>query len=222
MARRKSVLKQISESTTGALGLPDNLKDGGKRFSSNLRNEIRNSLTNPGVILSRVLNPVRERGNRIQPDKFYVNKSRGESIVTDDPSTYLQEDNGQNHLISFKVENTGDYLVFRMANFNGLTDSITVNNTETRYFGRPEPFYLYQGVSRNISFNFDVVIQNGENTRRGTPSEIDIIYSKLNTLMSLAYPHSYTTNKMVEPNILKLSIGYGLKEELIINNNIRV
>lgn len=213
MARRKSVLKQISESTTGALGLPDNLKDGGKRFSSNLRNEIRNSLTNPGVILSRVLNPARERGKKIQPDKFYVNKSKGESIVTDNPSTYLQEDNGQNHLISFKVENTGDYLVFRMANFNGLTDSITVNNTETRYFGRPEPFYLYQGVSRNISFNFDVVIQNGKNTRRGTPSEIDIVYSKLNTLMSLAYPHSYTTNKMVEPNILKLSIGDYLTEQ---------
>ena len=213
MARRKSVFKQISESTTGALGLPDNLKDGGKRFSSNLRNEIRNSLTNPGVILSRVLNPARERGNKIQPDKFYVNKARGESIVTDNPSTYLQEDNGQNHLISFKVENTGDYLVFRMANFNGLTDSITVNNTETRYFGRPEPFYLYQGVSRNISFNFDVVIQNGENTRRGTPSEIDIVYSKLNTLMSLAYPHSYTTTKMVEPNILKLSIGDYLTEQ---------
>lgn len=213
MARRKSVFKQISESTSGALGLPNNLKDGGKRFSSNLRNEIRNSLTNPGVILSRVLNPARARGNKIQPDKFYVNKAREEQIVTDNPIKYLQEDNGQNHLISFKVDNTGDYLVFRMANFNGMADSIQVTNTPVQYFGRPEPFYLYQGVSRNISFNFDVVVQNGEDTRRGRSSEIDIVYSKLNTLISLAYPHRYTTNKMVEPNILKLSIGDYLHEQ---------
>jgi hypothetical protein len=193
------ILKSITQSITGALGLPDNLRDAGNRFVSNARNELKRNLANPGVLLSRILNPRRRTSNQIiKPEDFYSSNNK---IVEkeDNIQDYLALDNNRNHLIVFHITNSDDILVFRMANFSGLTDSFTVTKSTQRYFGRSEDFYLYQSVSRDISFSFDVVI-NSEN-------DLDVIYSKLNTLVSLCYPHRYTDNKMIEPNILRLSIG---------------
>ena len=201
---RQGVLKQVSKSIAGALGLPRSLSDAKDIFSRNLQLGIRRQIQNPGVLLSSVLNPRRRTANKIQPEKFYSNQEPDKQIVTDNIQKYIDDDNGNKHLIVFKITNTGELLPFRMINFTGFTDSISVDNTAVNYFGRPEPFYMYNGVTRNISFNFDIVVHS--------ENDINIIYSKLNTLISTAYPHRYTTNKMIEPNILKLSIGEYLSD----------
>jgi len=197
---RQGILKQVSNSISGALGFPRSLSDAKDIFKRNIQSEIRKKIVNPGVALSRIRQRNRERGRedtKIQPEKFYTRQNKS---VED----YVGEDNGRKHLVVFHVTNETNGqptppLVFRMANFTGFTDSVTVNKNTLNYFGRPEPFYLYNGVSRNISFNFDVVVNDS--------GDINNIYSRLNTLTSLAYPFSYTDTNMIEPSILKLSIG---------------
>jgi hypothetical protein len=187
---RQGIIKQISNSISGALGLPRSLSDAKDIFRRNIQTEIRNKITNPGVAVNRILQRNRERRggtpSKIQPENFYTRQNKS---VED----YVGEDNGRKHLVVFHI------LIFRMANFTGFTDSLTVNKNTLNYFGRPEPFYLYTGVTRNVSFNFDVVVND--------VNDVNNIYSRLNTLTSLAYPFSYTDTNMIEPTILKLSIG---------------
>lgn len=198
---RQGIIKQISNSISGALGLPRSLSDAKDIFKRRIQTEIRNKITNPGVAVNRILQRNRERRggtpSKIQPEKFYARQNKS---VED----YVGEDNGRKHLVVFHITNETDGqptppLIFRMANFTGFTDSLTVNKNTLNYFGRPEPFYLYQGVTRNVSFNFDVVVNDA--------NDINNIYSRLNTLTSLAYPFSYTDSNMIEPTILKLTIG---------------
>jgi len=103
------------------------------------------------------------------------------------------------HLIKFHITNSDELLIFRMANFQGFTDSISVGYEDVRYYGRPESLKQYNSVSRNVAFSFDVVVDE--------QSDIYPIYKKLDILVGLCYPNSYTNDNIIQPNILKLSVG---------------
>lgn len=208
---RKNILKDIASRITGPLGIPTNLKDFGARIKSNAIKSLKQAIPNPGVVAGKLFNPRRPRDKAtINPENF--NKINKEIVSDESKIRELeQQDNGQNHLIVFHITNNNKVLVFRMANFTGFTDSVTPTFSDSKYFGRAEPYYQYQGVSRNVSFSFDVVVHN--------PQDIYVIYGKVNTLISLAYPHRYTDTNMIEPNILKLSIGkYFIKKPFFMTN----
>lgn len=209
---RKQITSFLGRSTTGALG-GNPFNTNGEKFKVRAGSDLKSKVINPGVLLDRVLNPRREIpitevkinpidqekfGKKIEPSSFYP--SQLSSVDKESNLSEYKDENGRNNLITFYITNTSEILVFRMANFTGFTDSITITQTPKEYFGRPEPFYQYSGVTRNISLNFDVMVYSND--------DVDKIYAKLNTLMSLGYPNRYSAqSKMYEPNILKISIG---------------
>ena len=101
----------------------------------------------------------------------------------------------------------GDFeiIVFR-GRLSGITDSISPQWTPTRFVGRPDNVYVYQGVDRKISFNFDIYPQ--------TKQEMKPLYEKLNALIGLCYPkyegissdNDNAGQRMIAP-FMKLTIG---------------
>ena len=104
--------------------------------------------------------------------------------------------------------NNENYITFS-ALLSGITDTITPEYSDTRYLGRPENVYTYQGVTRALSFTFDVFPQ--------TRQEMPIIWDKINYLVSMCYPNwidspyplqekTYKQESMISP-IIELTIG---------------
>jgi len=122
-------------------------------------------------------------------EKTYVDQDGDPQSNTDDTD----------YIIKFDITNDNKSLLFRMANFTGLTDSLTTTYDDATYIGRPERYPSYTGTSRNITFTFGIFANEKD--------DIDVIYKKLNALASLSYPHSYTSTNIMQPNIIKLSIG---------------
>lgn len=112
-----------------------------------------------------------------------------------DEKTYSEIN--EQYLIKFHLTNDDKVIIFRMANFTGLTDSINVSYDDNKYIGRPEALPSYNSVSRTISFTFSVYRMEAN----------DLIYTRLNRLQGLAYPNTYTETNIIQPNIVKLSIG---------------
>ena len=75
--------------------------------------------------------------------------------------------------------NNGAFIVFRAA-LSGITDTFSPEYTSERYIGRPDSVYVYQGTNREISFTFDVY--------PGSPTELKVLWEKLNYLAGLTYP----------------------------------
>ena len=82
-------------------------------------------------------------------------------------------------------------IIFR-AILSGISDSITPEWSGTRYIGRPDQVWVYQGVDRSISFSFDVYPK--------TKQEFPVLIDKLNYLIGLCYP-SYHSSRMIPPFI---------------------
>ena len=104
--------------------------------------------------------------------------------------------------------NNKNYITFS-ALLSGITDTITPEYSDTRYLGRPENVYVYQGVTRALSFTFDVFPQ--------TRQEMPVIWEKINYLVGMCYPNwiespyplqekTYKQESMISP-IIELTIG---------------
>ena len=100
---------------------------------------------------------------------------------------------GPDDFIKFKFYDTVNkkYIIFR-AILSGISDSISPSWTGTRYIGRPDQVYVYEGVERTVSFTFDVYPK--------TKQEFPVLMEKLNYLIGLCYP-SYHNNRMIPPFI---------------------
>ena len=100
---------------------------------------------------------------------------------------------GPDDFIKFKFYDTVNkkYIIFR-AILSGISDSISPEWSGTRYIGRPDQVYVYQGTERSISFSFDVYPK--------TKQEFPVLMEKLNYLIGLCYP-SYHNNRMIPPFI---------------------
>lgn len=107
-------------------------------------------------------------------------------------------DGSVNDFIKFKFYDVVNkkYIIFR-AILSGISDSITPEWSGTRYIGRPDQVYVYQGVERQISFSFEVYPK--------TKQELPVLWEKLNYLVGLCYP-SYHSNRMVAP-FINLTLG---------------
>ncbi len=86
---------------------------------------------------------------------------------------------------------------FRAYNLS-FNDQYASDWQEYKYTGRGNPYYKYNGYTRNISMGFEVFLQSRY--------EQPVVYSKLNYLASLTAPN-YSTNGYMRGNILKITIG---------------
>jgi hypothetical protein len=87
-------------------------------------------------------------------------------------------------------------MVFR-AYLKGFNDSFTAEWNDIKYVGRGEKFYLYNGFTRQVTFNFRVAALSKQ--------EMEPMYQKLNYIASNMMP-DYKNNVMRGP-FVKLTIG---------------
>ena len=87
---------------------------------------------------------------------------------------------------------------FFRAFLTGYNDSHSAEWASSRYTGRGENFYTYQGFDRTVNFNFKIAAQSKQ--------EMRFLYRKLNYLISTLYP-DYNSAGFMRGNITKLTIG---------------
>jgi hypothetical protein len=106
-------------------------------------------------------------------------------------------------LIKFRIEavdgdnpNSSAWMIFR-AYLKDITDSPNPTWSTVNYVGRGEPFYIYKGFERSLSFTFQVAAMS--------EAELQPMWQKLNYLYSNTMP-DYSGNVMRGP-FMKLTIG---------------
>jgi hypothetical protein len=106
-------------------------------------------------------------------------------------------------LIKFRIEavdgdnpNLSTWMIFR-AYLKDISDSPNPSWNTVNYVGRGEPFYIYKGFERSLSFNFQVAAMS--------EAELKPMWQKLNYLYSNTMP-DYSGNVMRGP-FMKLTIG---------------
>ena len=116
-----------------------------------------------------------------------------------------------NDLIAFRIAAINssnpsilDYMHFR-AFIDNFDDSYTADWGSTKYVGRGETFYNYNGFDRNISLGFTVVAQSLE--------ELNPMYTKLNYLASNLTP-DYSEFGYMRGPLIKLTVGKYLIEQV--------
>jgi len=107
-------------------------------------------------------------------------------------------------LVNFTIEgvdtitpSNSQILQFR-AYLGNISDSYTANWSDTRYVGRAEKFYTYQGFDRQMSLSWTVAAQSY--------AEMNGMYRKLQELASYTAP-SYGKNGYMRAPIVRLTIG---------------
>jgi hypothetical protein len=88
------------------------------------------------------------------------------------------------------------FIHFR-AFLGAITDNFKADWSTTKYIGRGENFYTYNGFSRDINFSFQVAAQSR--------AEMKSIYQKLNYLASSLAPDY--NNGYMKGNLIRLTIG---------------
>ena len=130
--------------------------------------------------------------DKITTSPMYIaeNPKRGEKGYDDTVDLYFTKINN---------DGTGNntYIHFR-SYIKGLSDGYNADWKSSRYMGRGEDFYSYNGFKRDISFNFEVPVLSSK--------EQSSVYSKLNYLASLMAP-DYTSGGFMRGNLVKLTVG---------------
>lgn len=99
----------------------------------------------------------------------------------------------------FTPRNTiGDNLYFR-AFLNSLNDNYNGDWSGTRYIGRAEEFFTYQGFKRNISFDFIIAAFSRD--------EIRPLYQKLNALAGSTAPTYDKEGTFMQGTLASITIG---------------
>lgn len=122
-------------------------------------------------------------------------------------------------LIKFRIKaidndsiNNGVFMVFRAFLDGAITDAITPTWTPTKYVGRGESFYTYEGVTNSLTFSFTMVAFSRQ--------EMMPLYQKITYLKSIMYP-DYSSNKM-RGTIVELTIGDYIKYQPGIINSLSI
>lgn len=104
------------------------------------------------------------------------------------------------------------YVPFR-ATVTGVTENMNIQWDDLKFIGRADTLYSYSGFSRQLSFNFKVVV--------GSLSELHPTWKKINYVCGFAKPANYTkipnigTSFMVPPMVL-LTIGDMYKSQPVV------
>lgn len=123
---------------------------------------------------------------------------------------------GTRDLIKFRIEAVDNdtpsqsaWMVFR-AYLKDITDTPNPSWGTVNYVGRGEPFYIYKGFERNLSFTLQVAAMSEE--------ELKPMWQKLNFLYSNTMPDYNSDNVMRSP-YMRLTLGdYMFRQPGIIKN----
>lgn len=85
------------------------------------------------------------------------------------------------------------------AHIAGLTENVTTQYSTTRYIGRPEKNIVYTGADRSLSFTLYV--------HAWSPTELQFVWQRVNTLTGLAYPAKFSPDGFMIPPLVELTIG---------------
>ncbi len=119
-------------------------------------------------------------------------------------------------LIKLRIEavdndspNNSVWMIFR-SYLKDITDNPNPSWNTVNYVGRGEPFYIYKGFERNITFTLQVAAMSED--------ELRPIYQKLNYLYSNTMP-DYSSNNVMRAPYMKLTLGdYMFRQPGIIKN----
>ena len=139
--------------------------------------------------------------------KISANSLEGTDRITTSPMYIAQsaktgtgyDDTVNMYITKINNDGSGNNTYIHLRSYiSGLSDGYNADWKSTRYMGRGEDFYSYNGFKRDISFNFQVPILSAR--------EQSIVYSKLNYLASLMAP-DYTQGGFMRGNLVKLTVG---------------
>ena len=99
---------------------------------------------------------------------------------------------------SDKRYSTNNFIYFR-AHLDSFSDDYAGNWNETKYVGRAEPMYTYDGFNRSVSFAFKIAAFSR--------SELLPLYQKLNFLASSTAPTYNGSGAFMRGTFSKLTIG---------------
>jgi hypothetical protein len=147
---------------------------------------------------------------REKRDNFYTPFIEGQDKINMSPiykrssDTPVEDDSEDTRdLIKFVIEvldndtTQTDRMHFR-AFITNFSDNIGAEWSDSRYMGRGEKFFTYQGFTRQVGFTFIVAAQSVQ--------EMEKIYQKVNYLASTLHP-DYNTNGFMRGNLHRLTIG---------------
>ena len=112
------------------------------------------------------------------------------------------------------------YIPFR-ASVTGINDSFQADWTNYKYIGRADKQYVYDGVTRQLSFSFKVIANSIK--------ELLPMWTRVNYLCGLTMPANYTSapsqgggseNQFIIPAFVLLTLGEMYKEQPIIINRV--
>lgn len=112
------------------------------------------------------------------------------------------------------------YIPFR-ASVTGINDSFQADWTNYKYIGRADKQYVYDGVTRQLSFSFKVIANSIK--------ELLPMWTRVNYLCGLTMPANYTSapsqgdgseNQFIIPAFVLLTLGDMYKEQPIIINRV--
>ena len=195
-------IRERQQSLPGTLGVTDfrldvinpNSVDKSDYTNNNITTRV--SIGNPGA---RPANLRTNINTPFESGQDIINKS---DIKPLDDATALGK--FPKDLIKFafeKIDNdnpTVTTATFFRAFLSGYNDNHNAEWAASRYTGRGENFYTYQGFDRVVNFNFKIAAQSKQ--------EMKFLYRKLNYLISTLYP-DYNSSGFMRGNITKLTIG---------------
>ena len=136
--------------------------------------------------------------DQINLTPVYINSAPPETEITINGTARNVRD-----LVKFRIEavdgdkpNLSAWMIFR-AYLKDITDNPNPSWNTVNYVGRGEPFYIYKGFERSLSFTFQVAAMS--------EAELQPMWQKLNFLYSNTMP-DYSGNVMRGP-FMKLTIG---------------
>jgi hypothetical protein len=113
--------------------------------------------------------------------------------------------NPTNDLVQFRIQaisnlpNEQDTFIHFRAFLDSISDSYEASWDATKYLGRGESFYTYNGFNRKVSLSWTVAAQS--------KAELIPMYQKLNYLASTLAPDYSPTGGYMRGNLIKLTIG---------------
>ena len=140
----------------------------------------------------------REEGLEDKPDAVQSLAKQTESILGSDKEDILPFE-----FNTFYPGNTsGNFLYFR-AFLGSFSDNFSGDWAGTKYVGRAEEFYTYQGFKRDISFDFKIAAFS--------KADLEPLYEKINLLVGATAP-TYGDGSFMKGTLTKITIGDYLKQ----------
>jgi hypothetical protein len=138
------------------------------------------------------------QSDQINLTPLYISSAPPSTVIKINSVDYNVRD-----LIKFRIEavdgnspSLSTWMIFR-AYLKDITDNPNPTWNTVNYVGRGEPFYIYKGFERSLSFTFQVAAMS--------ENELQPMWQKLNYLYSNTMP-DYSDNVMRGP-FMKLTIG---------------